>query len=233
MAKLGKHVLVVDLDPQCNASTTLNLGIQHQGPSINDLIYFTVSGLPIDMEHFIQHNEMESVDFIPSTQILATAPNILAQDKDSYVVLRRLLHHEYLKNHYDYILIDCKPSLDLLVGNALVASDSVIVPVEPDDYAIDGLGDLWDTVLGIQERYNEGLDINGILITLANLNRKVTKRIIEQLRESFGDMVYNTVLPNLADVGNAKDLKRSMVNCPNSRLSRLYEQLAEEVIQKV
>ena len=231
LAKQGQRVLVVDLDPQRNATTSLNRNVEYEGPGINDLIYFTVSGLPIKMEDFIQKNETEAVDFIPSTPILAAAPNILAQDKDSYVVLRRLLRTPYLQEHYDYILIDCKPSLDLLVGNALVAADKVIVPVVPEEYAIDGMGDLWDTVLGIQERYNETLEISGILITLVNAKRKASKRIIEQLRESFGAMVYDTLLPNLADVGNATDEQLSVVNY-NCRLGKLYEQLAQEVIQQ-
>lgn len=229
LVKKGRRVLAVDLDPQRNATTSLNGNKQYTGPGVNDLLYFAVSGYPYELLRFIQTNETEKIDYLPSTPMLASAPNILAQDRDSYMVLRRLLRTPELEERYDYILIDCKPSLDLLVGNALVASDSVIVPVQPDDYSLDGLGDLWSTVESIQERYNQELQIGGILISLADLRRKVTNRIISELRENFGDLVYDTVLPNRADCANARDQGRSAVAAGNT-LGRLYEELAEEVL---
>lgn len=230
LARRGKRVLVVDLDPQRNATTSLNRNKQYTGPGISDLIYFSVSGYPYELDSFIHVNEAEQVSYIPSTPMLASAPNILAQDRDSYMVLRRLLRVPALEERFDYVLIDCKPSLDLLVGNALVASDRLIVPVQPDDYSLDGLGDLWSTVDGIQDRYNEHLEIGGILITLADQRRKVTRRIIGELRENFGDLVYATVLPNRADCANAKDQGLSAVACLGNQLGRLYEELAEEVL---
>lgn len=230
LAKRSERVLVIDLDPQRNATTTLNCNKQYTGPGINDLIYFSVSSYPYEIGAFIKRNETENVDFIPSTSMLASAPNILAQDRDSYMVLRRLIRTPELEERYDFALIDCKPSLDLLVGNALVASDSMIVPVQPDDCSLDGLADLWSTVEGIQERYNENLQIGGILITLADRRRKVTKRIINELREIFGDLVYQTVLPNSADCGNAKEQGRSVVNYSGNQLGQLYEEFAEEVL---
>ena len=230
LAKQGQRVLVVDLDPQRNATTSLNRNKQYTGPGVSDLIYFSVSGYPYELRQFIRRSETEGVDFIPSTPMLASAPNILAQDRDSYMVLRRLLRAPELEAAYDYILIDCKPSLDLLVGNALVASDSVIVPVQPDDYSLDGLGDLWATVDSIQERYNAQLQIGGILITLADMRRKVTRRIISELRENFGDLVYATVLPNRADCANAKDQGLSAVAAGN-QLGQLYQELAQEVLE--
>lgn len=230
-AHLDERVLVVDLDPQRNATTTLNKGAQYEGPSVNDLIYFTVSKLPYTIQNFIRYNDVERVDYIPATPMLAAAPNILAQDKDSYTVLRRLLHNPELENKYDYILIDCKPSLDLLVGNALAAADSLIVPVQPDDYSLDGLGDLMDTIDGIRDKYNDALEISGILVTLATMSRKTTQQTIAQLKDTFGQLVFDTVLPNLADIANAKDKGLTSVSCGN-RLGNLYIRLAEEVISR-
>lgn len=231
LAKRDKRVLVVDLDPQRNCTTTLNQGQQYEGPSINDLIYFTVSGLPFTIQNFIRYNDVERVEYIPATPMLASAPNILAQDKDSYMMLRRLLHIPELVNKYDFILIDCKPSLDLLVGNALVASDRVIVPVKPDDYAIDGFLDLRNTIDGICDRYNESLYIDGVLITLVKARRNLEKQMIESLRGALGEKVYKTVLPDLADAGKAKEKGLSVVSC-GTRLGVLYEQLAEEVLSR-
>lgn len=229
LAKRGKRVLVVDLDPQRNASTTLNRGEQYNGYGINELLYFTVAHLPFSLEEFIRYNEIEDVYYIPATPMLASAPNTLAQDKDSYMVLRKLLGHKEIDGVYDFVIIDCKPSLDLLVGNSLVASDKVIIPVQPDDYSLDGLGDLQDTIRDVQDRYNENLVIDGILITMAKQTRKVTRQLIAALQDMFGEQVYKTIIPDKADAGNAKEKGRSMVNC-GSDVGKLYEQLAEEVL---
>ena len=229
LAKADKRVLIADFDPQGNATATLNRGEPFNGKNANDLIYNAVSrgGVPEDIGSYIQHSETEQLDFLPATQMLATAPNLLAQDRESACVLYRILHAPYFEQ-YDYILLDCKPSLDLSVTNALVVSDQVIIPVQPSDYAIDGLGTLLDTIDSVRERYREKLEINGILITLASTTRSKTVRATEQLREVFGRLVYDTVLPNLADAGKADDLHCSMVRM-GGRLGTLYEELAKEV----
>lgn len=231
LAKGGKHVLVVDLDAQRNATTTLNRG-EYQGASINDLIYFAVSGTPYDMNYYIRHNDHEGIDYIPACPVLSSAPGILATDRDSSTVLSRILRTPYFEK-YDFILIDCKPSLDLLVINALAASHQLIVPVEPEDFAVDGLADLLSTVARIRESFNALLDINGILVTKASMFRKRTSEIISQLREVFADMVFDTVIPNLADAAKAQDAHSSMVNCSESRrLGRLYMEVAKEVLRR-
>ena len=229
LAKLGKQVLVLDLDSQRNATTALNCG-EYQGCSINDLLYFAVSGTPFDIRSYIRSNEIEHVDYIPAAPVLASAPGILATDRDSSTVLARVFCTAYFRERYDYLLIDCKPSLDLLVINALTASDELIIPLEPEDYAIDGLADLWATVDRVRETINSDLKINGILITRANMSRKKTKLAQAQLREVFGDLVYQTVIPNLADAAKALDEKKSLVNCPGLRLGQLYMEVSQEVL---
>ena len=229
LAREGRRVLIVDLDPQGNATSTLNVGEPFIGKSVNDLIYSAVAsgGVPEDVGSYIRYSEQEQVDYLPATQMLATAPNLLAQDRESACVLYRILHADYF-GKYDYILIDCKPSLDLTVTNALVASDQVIIPVQPSDYAIEGLGALMQTIDSVRERYRDNLSINGILITLASTTRAKTAQATEQLREFFGALVYDTVLPNLADAGKADDLHCSMVTM-GGRLGKLYVELAKEV----
>ncbi len=229
LAKAGRRVLIVDLDPQGNATSTLNQGEPFNDRSINDLIYSAVSrgGVPEDAGSYVRYNPKEQVDFLPATQMLATAPNLLAQDRESACVLYRIFRAPHFEQ-YDYILLDCKPSLDLTVTNALVASNEVIIPVQPSDYAIEGLGALLDTIDGVRERYREDLSINGILVTLAATTRSKTAQAVTQLREIFGDAVYNTILPNLADAGKADDLHCSMVSM-GGRLGALYEALAKEV----
>ena len=232
LAKEGKKILVVDLDQQRNATTSLNKGVQYAGFDINDLIYHAVCGHPYTPNEYAIYSEAEQVSYIPATPMLASAPNILAQDRDSASVLRRVLRGSGMEEWYDYILIDCKPSMDLLVTNAIVACDRVIVPVMPEEYALDGLGDLMDTIDSVKRRYNEGLVVDGILITRANMKRGITKEIIGQLREMFGEMVYETTIPDLADCAKAQAAGRSMVNSSGNRLGRLYEALAKEVLQR-
>ena len=231
LAKLGHRVLVVDLDPQRNATSTLHRG-EYSGVGINDLIYFTVSGTPCDIGYYIKHNDIEDVDYIPASPVLASAPGILATDRDGSTVLARIFRTPYFEK-YDFILIDCKPSLDLLVVNALAASDQLIVPTEPEDFAVDGLTDLLSTVDRIRDSFNETLDINGILITRANTTRKRTGEVVAQLREAFGELVYKTIIPNLADAAKAQDARVSMVNCPDAkRLGGLYLDVVGEVLER-
>ena len=231
LAELGQRVLVADLDPQRNATTALNRG-EYQGCGINDLIYFTVAGTPFDVGGYIRRNEVENVDYIPASPVLSSAPGILANDRDSAMVLARLFRTGYFAAKYDYILIDCKPSLDLLVVNALAASDQLVIPTEPEDFALDGLADLMTTVDRIQESYNEALDINGILVTKANMTRRKTGDILSQLRQVFGCLVYDTVIPNLAEAGRALDERVSLVHYTGSRLGRRYMDAAREVMER-
>lgn len=231
MAMMGQHVLVVDLDPQRNATTALHLGQEYSGASISDLIYCTVAGLPYDPASLILNNDIENVDYLPATTMLSTAPTLMATAKDSSSVLAHILRQPYFAK-YDYVLMDCKPSLDLLVSNALAAADQIIIPVEPEDYAIDGLADLLDTIDQIRERHNAQLEINGILISRANMTRGKAKRMEAALRDTFGALVYDAVLPNLAEIGNAQDKHHSVVQERNSRLGKLYIELAKEVITR-
>lgn len=228
LAEQGRKVLVVDLDPQRNATTFLH-GSEYKGLSTNDMIYFAVRELPLDVSSFICYSDKEKLDYIPAVPDLASAPGILATGRDSNTVLSAILHLPYFSK-YDYILLDCKPSLDLLVVNALVASHSLIVPVEPEDFAIDGLGDLLDTIGRVKGRYNNTLDINGVLISRANMARKKTRELTEQLRQTFGSMVYDTVIPNWAELGHAKDAGVTVLQVKGSSMGQLYRQLAEEVV---
>lgn len=231
MAMLGKHVLVLDLDPQRNATTALHLGQEYSGASISDLIYCTVAGLPYDPAPLILNNDIENVDYLPATPMLSTAPTLMATAKDSNSVLSTILRQPHFAK-YDYVLMDCKPSLDLLVSNALAAANQVIIPVEPEDYAVDGLADLLDTIDQIRDRHNERLKINGILISKVNTTRGKAKRMEVALRDTFGNLIYDTVLPNLAEIGNAQDKHHSVVQERNSRLGKLYMELAKEVIAR-
>lgn len=231
LAEQGQRVLIVDLDPQRNATSSL-FGGDYAGLSINDLIYFAVRGLPIHMEDYIRYSEKEHVDYIPSVPDLASAPSILATNRDSNTVLSRIFHAPYFETRYDYILIDDKPSLDLLVVNSLVASDQLIVPVQPEDYALDGIADLWSTIDRIRDAFNAELDLNGILISRANLSRKETKKNMELLRETFGSLVYETIVPDWADVSHAQEKGVTVLQLKGSKLGDRFRALTQEVTDR-
>lgn len=230
LAKLGNKVLAVDLDGQCNLTKTIQTS-DHKNRSIADLIYCEASCVPYELNEYVFHNENENLDYIPASNMLASAPSILANSEDSSMVLSRILHQEYFER-YDFILIDCRPSLDLLTINSLAAASAVIIPVEPEDYAVDGITDLWASITRTQRTVNPNLTVNGILITKADPRRKLTHSLGQQLRDVFQEKVYRTVLPMLADAPNAASRHQSAVQMKRSRLGGLYMDLAEEVMER-
>ena len=229
-AKLGKKVCIIDLDPQGNLSATM--GITTAGSpqkAMNDLIYLTIAGLPHPPAEFVVHHAAESVDFIPAAKTLSTAPPLLASDGDGNMVLARIFQDEFWMQ-YDYILIDCKPALDLLTINALAASHSIIIPVEPEGYAVDGLINLMESIERTRRQLNPALKIEGILITKANSRRNLTKRYCADLEECFPGMVFETAIPLLVEAPDAVDKLRSCVSMSGSRIGQSYMAVAKEVL---
>lgn len=229
LAQFGQKVLVIDLDSQCNLSSTV--GGTVMGLSSSELLYFAVAGQDIQAHQFIRHNEQEKIDYINGSKLLDSAPSFLATHGDGSTVLKMVLKHAAFQD-YDYILLDCRPCLDLVVVNALAASDGVIIPVEPEEYAVDGLLDLMDVITQTHDRVNPKLHIMGILINRAVQQRNLTKKTIEDLRSCFGEQVMNTVIPFLAEAPMAASEKRTCVSGRKSRLGDCFLALAEEVMQK-
>lgn len=230
-AKLGKKVLLLDLDPQRNLSTTLGFNSDNQPTTISELIYFSCYGLPCDYSQFIRHNDVEDVDYIPATRdALSAAPTLLATVQNGNTVLARALNDEYFKR-YDLILIDCKPSLDLLTNNALAASDGVIIPVEPEEYAVNGIADLLETIVVTRTQFNPKLDIAGVLITRADSRRSSVKTVRDDLETALGNKVLATSIPFLVEASTAAKEKRSCVSVNGSRIGTAYMDVAQELLQ--
>lgn len=231
LAYLGKKVLVIDLDSQCNLSGTVGKGNGVQGLSSSELLYFAVAGQEIDPSQFIRFNEREGIDYIAGSKLLDSAPSFLATRGDGSTVLKDCLNNQEFEK-YDYILLDCRPCLDLVVVNALAAANGVIIPVEPEEYAIDGLLDLMDVVTQTHDRVNHKLHVMGILVNRAVQQRNLTKKTIEDLRSCFGDKVMDTVIPFLAEAPMAASENRTCVSGRKSRLGDCFLKLAEEVMKK-
>lgn len=231
LGKLGKKVLVIDLDSQCNLSGTIGAG-KVQGLSSSELLYFAVAGQQVQGSQFIHENDQEGISYIPGSKLLDSAPSFLATHGDGSTVLREVLEADDF-DAFDYILLDCRPCLDLVVVNALAASDGVIIPVEPEEYAVDGLLDVMDLITQTHDRVNPKLHIMGILVNRAVQQRNLTKKTIEDLRNCFGEQIFNTIIPFLAEAPTAASEHRTCVTTgKKSRLGDCFVQLAQEVMEK-
>ena len=226
LGRLGSKILLIDLDSQQNLTATLRKEEKNKN-NINDLIYLEVKGDSYDPAEYISHNGNENIDFIPASAMLSTAITILASDTNSQQVLTRILEHPYFLK-YDYIIFDCKPTTDLLVINAMAASDGVIIPTDPSDYAVEGCLELYH-IIGQMQRIYPRLELLGVLITRADARRNITKTIENELRNHFQDKVFKTVIPELAEAANAAREQRSSVSTRN-RIGNLYLEVAKEVI---
>lgn len=233
LAKLGKKVLLVDLDPQRNLSETLGYQPDNTPSTMNELIYFTAYNMPISLSDFIRHNEAEDVDFIPATPALSSAPTLLATVADGAQVLSRAiapLAMDAGADSYDFVLLDCKPSLDLLTINALAASDSLLVPVEPEEYAVAGISDLLGTVEQVRRAHNSSLELLGILLTRCDRRRSSVNRTRDDLIAALGGKVFQTMIPYLTEASNAPRERRSCVRNAGSEIGKAYVEVAEEVL---
>ena len=175
LARLGQKVLLADIDPQRNLSDTLGFVQDNTPTTTNELIYFTAYNMPIDLRAFIRRNETEQVDFIPASPALSSAPTILANVADGNRVLANALTAVADQCDYDVCIIDCKGSLDLLTSNALTAADSIIIPVEAEEYAVNGLADLLSTIGSIQSSLNPKL-LSTVFLSTVRIRAGITSR---------------------------------------------------------
>ena len=235
LAKLGKKVLLIDLDPQRNLSDTMGYAHDNTPSTTNELIYFTAYNMPVQISSFIRHNEAEGVDYIPATPTLSSAPTLLAAVSDSARVLGKALAQiEFCADmpDYDFCLLDCKPSLDLLTTNALTASDGILVPVEPEEYAVAGIADLLGTVENIRKNNNCKLTVAGVFLTRCDMRRSSVKAVRDDLIGALGELVMETQIPFLTEASNAPRERRSCVSDENSRIGQLYMALAGELLER-
>ena len=230
LAKLGYKVLLADLDPQRNLSDTLGYIHSNRPETMNELIYYSSYDMPCDYRQFIQHNELEGVDFIPSTRALNAAPAMLSMVKNSSMVLAKVFQAEFFQQ-YDFIILDCRAAQDLLTDNALAASDGVIIPLEPEEYAVAGLADVLDTVDTIRNQLKPSLSVTGVLITKADSRRNSVSVIRSELEEVLGDKLFKTTIPYLNEAPKAAAERRSCVSMESSRIGQLYMDVAREVLK--
>jgi len=218
-------VLLIDVDPQANATSGLgfsNNGIEH---SVYDLFISN-----IDIRKVIQTTVLPSFDLIPSEVGLVGAEIELADRENREFKLRQSI--EKIRKEYDFIFVDCPPSLGLLTINGLVAADSVIIPIQSEFYAMEGLGKLLNTITLVQKSYNRALAIEGILITMFDSRLNLSNEVLNEVKKHFGDRVYKTVIPRNVRLAEAPSFGRpAALYDINSKGAKSYIMLAEEMLE--
>jgi chromosome partitioning protein len=217
-------VLLVDADPQGN--TTSGIGIQ-KTPDLST-IYDVLSGEK-QIEEVIRPSGLEGLDVLPADKNLIGVNLELVGVNNRESILRGQLNR--VKENYQYILIDCPPALDLLTLNALMASDAVLVPIQCEFFALEGVSELMDTIDRVRDSFCHPIDIEGILLTMYDERTNLTRQVAADLREFFGPEVLRTVIPRNIRLAEAPSHGKSILSYdPGSRGSEAYIQLAKEIL---
>lgn len=224
LAYIGKKVLLVDIDPQGNATSGVGIEKADVDQCIYDVLVDDVEAVKV-----IRPTSVENLYAIPATIQLAGAEIELVPTISREVRLKRAL--EEVKENFDYIIIDCPPSLGLLTLNSLTASDAVIIPVQCEYYALEGLSQLLNTVRLVQKHLNQDLKIEGVLLTMLDARTNLGIQVIEEVKKYFQDKVYQTIIPRNIRLSEAPSHGEPIITYdPKSRGAEVYLDLAKEVV---
>ena len=227
LAEKKKKILVIDLDPQGNTSTGFGINKQSLETGIYDVL---VNELPI--QDALQKEIRGNIDICPTNINLAGAVIELVDWEEREYVLKKAL--EAVKDDYDIVMIDCPPSLNLLTLNALCASDGVLIPVQSEFYALEGLSQLLQTISAVRETYNPKLSIFAALITLVDSRTQLSKQVSEEIRNYLGDKVFKTVIPRNVRLSEAPSHGKTIFEYERwSSGARAYKNVAKEFIHKM
>ncbi|MFA5149141.1 MAG: AAA family ATPase, partial [Candidatus Omnitrophota bacterium] len=228
LAERGYKVLVIDLDPQAHASLGLGMDKDNIDRTIYDVLMNNVSLCDV-----ILKTQVERLDAVPSNSVLSGAQLELASVLGRESVLRIAVRKMLLKKDYDFIIFDCNPSLNLVTINALVAADSILIPIQTHYYSLEGMKELFSTIDIVRERLNPDLQILGILATLYDTRTKISAKMLGQIREYFKGMVFDTVIRNNVKLCEAPIFKKPIHIYDNRSLgAQDYFSLADEVVAK-
>ncbi len=222
LAEAGKKVLLVDFDSQGNMSS--GVGLSKDKPTIYELMAGQASA-----DQVIKHTPVGNLDAIPASIDLSGAAIELVGQKERDFFLKKSL--EPVKDKYDYILIDCPPSLGILTLNGLAAADAVLIPMQCEYFALEGISLLLQTVKKVQKSINPSLTIGGIFFTMYDSRTRLAQEVVTQVKAYFGDSVFNTIIPRNVRLSEAPS--HGVPICkydPNCQGAKSYKSLAEEVI---
>lgn len=227
LAVLDKNVLIVDADPQANTTSGLNFSPDSdEGRTLYEVLIGSQ-----DISNTLIQTELERLQMVPSHINLVGAELELKEAENREYLLKNAL--DAIRDNYDYIIIDCSPSLGLITVNCLTAADSVLIPVQPEFYALEGLGKLLQTIRLVQNRPNPKLDVEGFVITMFDGRTRLHNQVEEQLRELFGDKVMRSVIQRNIRLSEApshgKPIVLYDVMCPGTSN---YLNLAKEILER-
>jgi len=223
---LEKKVLLIDADPQANSTSGLGIDVEAVEIGSYQLLEHTVSAQEATVE-----TSTPNLDIIPAhIDLVAIEIELVDKDQREYMLKKALVD---VKDEYDYILIDCAPSLGLLTLNALTASDAVIIPIQCEYFALEGLGKLLNTIKSVQKIHNPELDIEGLLLTMYDARLRLSNQVVEEVQKHFNDMVFKTIIQRNVRLSEAPSYGESIISYDaSSKGASNYLSLAKEIINK-
>lgn len=226
LAEKGKKVLAVDMDPQGNL--TSGLGVDKD--SVEKSIYELIIG-EVDIKEVINKEVLENLDIIPTSIDLSAAEIELIGVDDKEYILRNAI--DQVKDQYDFVIIDCPPSLSMLTINAMTTADSVIVPIQCEYYALEGLSQLIHTVELVKDRLNSKLEIEGVVFTMYDARTNLSLQVVENVKDNLQQNVYKTIIPRNIRLAEAPSYGLPINKYdPKSTGAESYMRLADEVIER-
>lgn len=224
LAAAEKKILLVDIDPQANSSSGIN--VNNHFPSVYEVLIGNKN-----ISEVIINTYMPFLDLLPSNINLVGAEIELIDMQNREGILRYSLEH--IRENYDFIIIDCPPSLGLLTLNALSASDSVIIPVQCEYFALEGLGQLLNTINIVKKHFNKNLTIEGVLLTMFDMRLRLSHQVADEVKKYFGDKVFNTVINRNVRISEAPSFGKPIILYDAiSSGSRNYMSLASELLER-
>lgn len=224
LAVLEKKVLLIDADPQANATSGLGIEVKLQKLGTYQLLEHTAKVV----ETIISTNT-PNLDLIPShIDLVAIEIELVDKNKREYMLKKAL---QPILNQYDYVIIDCAPSLGLITLNALTAADSLVIPIQCEYFALEGLGKLLNTIKSVQKIHNKNLDIEGLLLTMFDSRLRLSNQVVEEVQKHFGKMVFKTIIQRNIRLSEAPSFGESIIDYDaSSRGAKNYLSLAQEIL---
>jgi chromosome partitioning protein len=224
LAAAEKKTLLIDIDPQANSSSGLN--VHNQTPSVYEVLIGTKK-----INEVIVETYMPYLDLLPSNIDLVGAEIEMVDMEDREMLFRNAVAH--IRDKYEYILVDCPPSLGLLTLNSLTGSDSVIIPVQCEYFALEGLGQLLNTINIVKQHYNNNLTIEGVVLTMFDVRLRLSQQVAEEVRKYFGDKVFSTIIHRNVRISEAPSFGKPVILYDViSTGAKNYIELASELLER-